>query len=46
MKSLSYATVLHNTKNSIELFDLAIKSTALAFEANNGVIHAYSELVN
>ena len=46
MKSLSYATVLYNTKNSIELFDLAIKSTALAFEANNGVIHAYSELVN
>lgn len=46
MKSLSYATMLYFTFKATECMKFAYMTTAISFEANNGVICAYTELVN
>ncbi|CAD8213776.1 unnamed protein product [Paramecium octaurelia] len=45
-KSLSFATLLYNTHRSLKCVKMAFITTSISFEATNGVICAFTQLVN
>ncbi|CAD8212746.1 unnamed protein product [Paramecium pentaurelia] len=45
-KSLSFATLLYNTHRSLKCIKMAFITTSISFEATNGVICAFTQLVN
>ncbi|CAD8113014.1 unnamed protein product [Paramecium sonneborni] len=45
-KSLSFATLLYNTYRSFKCIKMAFITTSISFEATNGVICAFTQLVN
>ncbi|CAD8192312.1 unnamed protein product [Paramecium pentaurelia] len=45
-KSLSFATLLYNTHKSLKYIKMAFITTSVSFEATNGVICAFTQLVN